>query len=1212
LPKFLFSKVVGQIKRCFHKSSVNKKLHSLAPTDDAEKVESYLKTLSWALLNSKSIKNIAIAGPYGAGKSSIIDTYIKKNKFTHKYLKISLATFQDLKEDKDTSKTKDELERLIELSLLQQFFYHEKDSEIPDSKFQKTKKKNKLTLFIYVLLIILFCISFAFVFQNNTVSDFISKYMPFFDKISNLLERNKIFMTIASIYILLFVSACIYRLVKLAVSISALKFSVPHAEIEIGKEISKSALNTYLDEILYFFSVSKYEVVFIEDLDRFDQSDIFVKLRELNQLINNSKKVKQNVVFVYAIKDDMFMNKERTKFFDFIIPVIPVINNSNSKDKLQTVLKSSSYTISEDLISDISIFIDDMRLLYNIVNEFYLYEEILGKSELSKDNLLAIITYKNLFPKDFVDLMKNEGVLYKAINKKSDYINKRRAEIDEQIKNVQNQITNSKNQMQKNIKELRLMYISIAVEQLINSNGKYFTTSSGTRLSFSQLAEDENFELLQTKKLYYWSNYGNNLFSVDFSAIENIIDSQETYAQKEQNILDKQNPSRLYKKLEDLKNQKEQVQKKTIKELIVSEDIELADITENKLHEDLIYRLLHNGYINENYLDYISIFHEGTLQKSDYDFLLKVKRAIPTNPAEKLFAKGELIGQINKFDFEKESVLNYDLLDALLENDKEREKRQFFFRQFERLTDKSVDFIDSFLSVTKFLEQFIKELCSSCNDIWLSISGNPKFSKERQDYWFELIIKYANIDDIKRIFKNNDSSISECENFFFICDDYARLEEIVTSLNIKFKKINKDTETEELDFIFDNCFFELNPKMLEFMLSRKSLLSETYYTSNYKFITFCGFESLKKYIHDFINAYLFDVYLKIDKNVNEELQSYVSLLNNSSVEFDIKERLIQKVNTVIEDIKVIENNDIQDLLFKYKKIAVSWNNVYESYISHEEFFSLSMIDYLNDLEIAEKLSSIKISNEKDEEGNCVYGDFVYSLIHQKDINDESYELLTKSSPWWYSSFETEKLSNIKISILIKNTCVNPTVEAFNYLRSNFDGKQIELFEAQPKKLLEIIADLNLTVNEVEKLVKSETLKQETKYTCIKQLSDEQIANSLEISQFLVKTFSTKSTFDFSDEIKQILLLNDKINNTDRIKFFEYNHSCLTPNNLDEFIKSLGKEYEVITNRHKHGEIQKNKENSYLLDLLIKIGYISSKSETKNGYKVNHKIANQNS
>lgn len=141
MPNFLFSKVVRLIKRFFYKSSVNKKLHSLAPTDDAEKVESYLKTLSWALLNSKSIKNIAIAGPYGAGKSSIIDTYIKKNKFTHKYLKISLATFQDLKEDNGITKTKDELERLIELSLLQQFFTMKKILKFQIQNFKRQKRK---------------------------------------------------------------------------------------------------------------------------------------------------------------------------------------------------------------------------------------------------------------------------------------------------------------------------------------------------------------------------------------------------------------------------------------------------------------------------------------------------------------------------------------------------------------------------------------------------------------------------------------------------------------------------------------------------------------------------------------------------------------------------------------------------------------------------------------------------------------------------------------------------------------------------------------------------------------------------------------------------------------------------------------------------------------------------------------------------------------
>ena len=1205
----LLAKAIRQVKRWIYKLSINKKLHSLAPTDVAEKVESYLRTLNWALLNSKTIKNIAISGPYGAGKSSIIDTYIKKNKFTHKYLKISLATFQDLKEiNNPNPKNKQELERLIELSLLQQLFYHEKDSEIPDSQFQKTRKKNKLMLCIYVLLIILFCISFAFVFQNNIVSDFISKYLPFFDKFKTLLDGKEIFKTITPAYIFLFMCICIYHLIKLAVSISALKFSVPHAEIEIGKEISKSALNTYLDEILYFFGVSKYEVVFIEDLDRFEQSDVFVKLRELNQLINNSKKIKQDVVFVYAIKDDIFMNKERTKFFDFIIPVIPVINNSNSKDKLQTLLKNSDYKIAQDLISDISIFIDDMRLLYNILNEFYMYEQVLSKSDLNADNLLAIITYKNLFPNDFVDLMQNKGILYEAINKKPEYINQRRVEIDEQIKAVQEQLVCSKNQMQKNIKELRFMYISAAAENLMNSNGRYFTTSSGNRLTFSQLTEDENFEHLKNKKLYYWTNYGNNLFSVDFSVIEKQIDSQETYAQKEQNILNKLNPAQLYKQIEELKNQKEQVQKKTIKELIRTGDLELSDITKNKQHENLIFRLLHNGYINENYLDYISIFHEGSLQKLDYDFLLKVKRGIPTNPNEKLIAKYELIRQINKFDFEKEAVLNYDLVDALLENDEEQEKRNCFFKQFTKLNDKSLEFIDSFIGITKHLEVFIEELCSSCTDIWRSIFGNPKFTKERQDEWFGLIIKYSNIDDIKYIFQKNDASISEYENFFFICDDYARLEEIVSILNIKFRKINKDTENEGLDFIFENCFFELNPQMLEFMLSRKISLSETYYTSNYKFIMSCGIESLKKYIHDCINAYLFDVYLKIDKNVNEEIQSYISLLNNASIQPEIKEQLVQKVNTIIDDIKLIENDDVRDLLFKHKKLAISWKNVYESYRSHAGLFSFAVIDYLNDIEIAKKLSNVKISNAKDEDGNYIYKDFILAIIHEEKLIDESYVLLTKSSPLWFSEFETEKLSKYKISKLIKNTCVKPTVDAFNYLRTNFAGTQIELFEEQPKKLLEILTELELTVDEVEKLVKSKVLKNETKHLCIKQLNGEQITNSLEISQFLVTSFTSNSDFDFSDEIKQALLLNDKINNTDRIKFFEFNHSCLDTNGVDAFIKSLGKEYEAITDRHRHAEISKNDENCYLLDLLIKIGYISSKTETKNGYKVNHKGA----
>ena len=71
----------------------------LAPIDDIENGAEYLKALHWAI-KKKKVKNIALAGPYGAGKSSIIDTYLKKHKIIRsKSLRVSMATFVENETD---------------------------------------------------------------------------------------------------------------------------------------------------------------------------------------------------------------------------------------------------------------------------------------------------------------------------------------------------------------------------------------------------------------------------------------------------------------------------------------------------------------------------------------------------------------------------------------------------------------------------------------------------------------------------------------------------------------------------------------------------------------------------------------------------------------------------------------------------------------------------------------------------------------------------------------------------------------------------------------------------------------------------------------------------------------------------------------------------------------------------------------------------------
>lgn len=131
---------------------------SLSPIDDADIGKDYKKSLDWALSNRKNydIKNIALTGPYGSGKSSILKTYIKEcNRNDLHFLHISLATFKEEEEEnraQDSSGNyRENLLRLIELSILQQIFYFEEDRKIPDSRFRKIKNYTRKSLISSVL-----------------------------------------------------------------------------------------------------------------------------------------------------------------------------------------------------------------------------------------------------------------------------------------------------------------------------------------------------------------------------------------------------------------------------------------------------------------------------------------------------------------------------------------------------------------------------------------------------------------------------------------------------------------------------------------------------------------------------------------------------------------------------------------------------------------------------------------------------------------------------------------------------------------------------------------------------------------------------------------------------------------------------------------------------------------------------------------------------
>ncbi|MCD8399463.1 YobI family P-loop NTPase [Tenacibaculum finnmarkense] len=1178
--------------------------NSLSPTDNAENIDYYTQSLNWALSNRNKIKNIAISGSYGSGKSSVIQTFQKRNKNKNvRFLNISLATFKEINTDKPIPEN-EELLRLIELSILQQFFYHEKDDKIPDSRFKKIKSQSKWFLRFQTISLISFLISFLYL----VFPKFLAKFSLIEIKLSyqSFVHYSSVIIFIIG---LLFIFFKVTRIIK---SIVIKKLSINNASIEIDNSISKSILNNHLDEILYFFEVTKYNTVIIEDIDRFEQTEVFTKLRELNLLINNSKKTKENIVFIYAIRDDMFKDKERTKFFDFMIPIIPVINFSNSSEKLLKIIEKNGYGISKNLISDISLFIDDMRLLFNIMNEYHIYSNSLDNN-LNQDKLLSMIVYKNMHPIDFTDLSNNKGSLYSTVSNKQHYIKEKSIEIDEEIIIIRNKIEILENYKQWNLKELRTIYLSKIVEKINNSSEPFYRFKiNQVSYNFNQSTEDDVWEEIVKENdiQYQCGNHYNYIrnSNISVSKIENEVNRELTYKDREGLILNNDKIiEELKNKIEDFEENKNQIKKYKIKELLSNKLIKIENVKNinesDKKQQELINILLRNGYIDEDYLNYISIFYEGSLSKTDYQFLINVKTQKNSEFDFKLNKIENLIEKINLLEFEKIYILNYSLLDYLLSNNKYELNRNLIISQLNNESKESINFIDGYIDYSSNIELFIKTICEKWNNIWGYIENESNYSKEKKEKYFKLIIEHADTNDIKNIFDGYKSIISEDSEFLNLLKNENKLKDIIKTLDIKFNDITDSSPKELLEFIYSKNYYSINIITLKNILKFYEFFNEKDFNEkNYTIIQQTKIKTLIEYVDNNINDYITFVYLKIEQNKIEPLDSLLSLLNNQNISIENKEKIIKQSETRIEDIGDIDDIRVINLLLREFKISVNWDDILYLYAYNQKNkFSESLVYFMNNNEIAKELSKNKIDKEHPDEETAKA--FIREILLEDKFNNDSYGYLLKSVPYIYSSLSFEHLSLEKIELLIENKILIVNYKNFKLLKENFDDFHISLIEEDTKKFIKEIDTFELDNSDILCVLKSEKFNINQKVEFIKSHTETIFTTEIQLLNQIGFLLISNLELQIEKEIINSVILKSNLKNLDKIKIFNKYNSLFNNDEIELFIISLGEPYSNISEKGKRPLIEFIESNEYFLKILVRKKYISKYEIEKKGIRI---------
>lgn len=493
--------IAAQLKDHASPADTASEFVDLAPIDEADPHGIYSRALRVAIANP-NVSNIALTGPYGSGKSSIIRTFLKKHACSP--LHISLAAF--LPEADDTDPTEDATKspkidekkykvskQEIERSILQQLLYGADSEKLPLSRFRRIKSpgfSSKL-LSLYILLGFM---ALWYVFTQHSAIISGAYFKP-------LEPTNWLNFTMFA-FAAFFIATMVHYFYVASFGVSLKSISLKNVELGPASTDESSILNRHLDEIIYFFQKTEYDLVVVEDLDRFNEPDIFVTLREINSLVNGNGGVKRRVRFLYALRDDMFVNTDRTKFFEFIVPVIPIINSSNAIDM---VLKQGKRLALEDrldpqFLREVSRYLNDLRLISNIFNEYAIYVANLetdGENSLNPNKLLAVLIYKNCYPRDFERLHRGEGRLAAILEQREALIEDAERAHRMEIVQIEQEIEAAERQVPKDIQDLRRLY-AMALIQRLPSPVWRVGLDRQSLVNIPQLIDDDRFDNIIT------------------------------------------------------------------------------------------------------------------------------------------------------------------------------------------------------------------------------------------------------------------------------------------------------------------------------------------------------------------------------------------------------------------------------------------------------------------------------------------------------------------------------------------------------------------------------------------------------------------------------------------------------------------------------------------------------------------------------------------
>lgn len=981
----------------------------------------YLKALNEAM-RRPDVFNIALTGPYGSGKSSVIKTFLAQ--YNGSPLQLSLASFLPDGEQADGKPPKKVTKQEIERSILQQILYGVDANKLPFSRFKRIKvPKKKISIGTSLIITVgLICGWYLFSKQSEILA-------------GTFFEPFKWFNYFSALAVAALAWKAIYSAYTNSHGLSLKSISLKDVQIAPAAADQESILNRHLDEILYFFQSTKHDLVVIEDLDRFENPDIFVSLREINGLINANESIKRRrrVQFLYALRDDIFVNTDRTKFFEFIVPIVPVINHSNSIDKfLEHSRRIGLKDLDLQFLREVSRYLGDLRLIQNILNEYLVYDDQLTADEdgqLDANKLLAILIYKNVMPRDFAALHRQEGVLATVLRRHDEFLANAEKKARSEIAAIKARVATGDEQELRDEGDLRKVYAMAVIHRLPENMQQLFVQDEAVRIG--QLTDDGVLEkFLQPKARVKVNinppNYQRNFVPVDLTDLEASVDPTRTFANRKVDIGTKSAKFRRdsEKRIGELETGISSLRTRRFNE-IVRESPGLIDKLFDEVGDnaDLLKYLVLEGHIDDTYYQYISLFHSGRLSPKDNSFLIKIRAYNTPPPDFPLDNVAEVVAEMRPGDFGQAYVLNRSIVDHLFDDEVGNAIRiaaaiGFISANFEACGD----FFRAYYAVGRHVEALVRALVTK----WPNFASTVVDSSDGPSH-IARILAYASKDVLRRaaekealktyLAANADRVLAERVHFSI---------NLLRSLAVEIDEVEKLVDfPDALAFVAEEGLYRISIDNIASILRHLSGDNklEALEKRHLSTLNEVNDPALLKRLEPDFATYVNDVLLAIPTNTEENASAIVQVLAREDVEHDVRAKFLERQTAIVPNL-----NDVpaafQQLALEGHHVEPTWENCLQ-FLSSESYDAGVLTAYIQTSKAAAALSRQPIPS----------GDPALPLRQFVVGNDtlalEFYRTYVRLLPRHFSAFQEVDASKTKI--LIEERKVSFTPANFQHL-----------------------------------------------------------------------------------------------------------------------------------------------------------------------------------